>query len=403
MTEVGLSLSGKNLAVLVSTFGWYENRLQYVASFLEQKGYEVVILTTDFNHGKKEQIKNRYEQCTYIHVPPYSKNISLTRIRSHYSFAKQVRKQLESLQPSLIYVLVPPNCVIDQCAKYKSSDEKALLFADIIDLWPESLVKGRLPTPVRSMWRGMRAKGLAESDYVFTECDLYRERISEELPDNNVSTLRLCKPVIEPNREYADTVRKLREATRGSSNDSLRLGYVGSMNHILDIEGVAALIKAVTQNVRALEVHVIGDGESRDEFLEAMERAGADVTYYGRIYDQEEKIGILGACDYGINMMRKGVNVGLTIKSVDYLSMGLPIINNIEGDTWSIVEKELVGLNIERDNLQPAVESLSSVDSIPAYQQVVKCFKKFFSTSAFQENLSIGLNAALDKSIKISE
>ena len=43
--------------------------------------------------------------------------------------------------------------------------------------------------------------------------------------------------------------------------------------------------------------------------------------------------------------MKDSVFVGLTMKSMDYFATGLPLINNIKGDTWEIVEKEGLGVN----------------------------------------------------------
>ena len=40
--------------------------------------------------------------------------------------------------------------------------------------------------------------------------------------------------------------------------------------------------------------------------------------------------------------MKQEVFVGLTMKSIDYFEAGLPIINNIHGDTWNIVKDRVL-------------------------------------------------------------
>ena len=45
--------------------------------------------------------------------------------------------------------------------------------------------------------------------------------------------------------------------------------------------------------------------------------------------------------------MKTSVCVGLTMKSMDYFEFGLPIINNISGDTWNIVDNRLCGINVD--------------------------------------------------------
>ena len=64
-----------------------------------------------------------------------------------------------------------------------------------------------------------------------------------------------------------------------------------------------------------------------------MKSAGAEVFYHGKVFDSKEKNRIFETCHYGLNIMKDSVFVGLTMKSMDYFE-GLPIINNIQGDTW---------------------------------------------------------------------
>lgn len=82
-----------------------------------------------------------------------------------------------------------------------------------------------------------------------------------------------------------------------------------------------------------------------DLFLNRLNVAGATVKYHGIIYEESMKIQILGLCDLAFNLMKESVQVGLTIKSIDYFSMGIPIINNIKGDTWKLVEENCIGFN----------------------------------------------------------
>ena len=90
-----------------------------------------------------------------------------------------------------------------------------------------------------------------------------------------------------------------------------------------------------------------------------------------------EKINILAPCDYALNIMKDNVSVGLTIKSIDYLSYGLPLINNIKGDTWKLINDEKIGLNI-CDGL-----ILSRIDR----EMVLNCYRRHFTLKAFVNSL----------------
>ena len=50
------------------------------------------------------------------------------------------------------------------------------------------------------------------------------------------------------------------------------------------------------------------------------------------------------------------VYIGLTVKCIDYLQHGLPILNNIKGDTWALVEEHKAGFNIEENTIVDANE-----------------------------------------------
>lgn len=129
---------------------------------------------------------------------------------------------------------------------------------------------------------------------------------------------------------------------------------------------------------RKVQFHIIGDGEGRDNFLRAVKNTGCEVLYYGVVYDETEKIKILAPCDYGVNMMKDSVSVGLTIKSIDYFSYGLPIINNIKGDTWELVRKYGIGVNI--DGKPYILPKLNHVD-------VIDCFYRYFTRHVFEETV----------------
>lgn len=119
--------------------------------------------------------------------------------------------------------------------------------------------------------------------------------------------------------------------------DVIFLCYLGSINHLIDIDQICKVINMVIATGKKVEFRIIGKGELKDALLRSAKETGALVKYYGPIYDREEKLKILGTCDYGFNIMKDTVAVGLTIKSVECFSMGIPIINNIKDNTWKFV------------------------------------------------------------------
>ena len=46
---------------------------------------------------------------------------------------------------------------------------------------------------------------------------------------------------------------------------------------------------------------------------------------------------------------KQGLYIGLTVKCLDYLGNGLPIINNIAYDTSELVDRYHIGFNVKKD------------------------------------------------------
>lgn len=331
-------------ALILSCFEWYKERLEPIRELLVGRGYDVTVLTTDFNHTQKRPREERFEACTYVHVPPYRSNLSVQRIRSHLCFARVAARYLDRLRPELVYAVVPPNRIADHCRRYRQKHPDTRLIVDIIDLWPESMPLGRLKaTPPAKLWARWRDASLEAADHVFTECDLYRQKLA--LDPARASTLHLFKDQGDQERALVRACIDGRKA--GAGDGVIRFAYLGSMNHIIDIDGICGVLKGFIEAGHTCELVAVGGGEARERFEEAVRRTGCRTRFCGFVYDALEKARLLAPCDYAFNMMTGEVSVGLTIKSIDYLSYGLPLINNIRGDTWRLVEEEGIGVNVE--------------------------------------------------------
>lgn len=367
-------------AVLISGFGWYERRLEPVKQILNEK-YEVLVVLSDFLHISKKPVENKMEDCIYIHVPTYKKNLSLNRMFSHLIFAKSVFNLLKKEKPDLIYALIPPNGVATACKEYKRKNPSTKIVFDIIDLWPESIpMEGVKKTPPFKMWKNLRDKSLPFADYVFTECRLYQNILGKKIT-TECETLHLFK---EDSGEGKNSINKIFLVKEEENNNLIKLGYVGSINYIIDIESILVVIKTLKKRYKVI-VNIIGDGEKREHFIEKIKEVGAEVNYYGKIYDEKRKMDILGKCDYGLNLMIEKVKVGLTIKSLDYFSYGLPIINNIKGDTWEIIENKEIGVNFNGDTKDFLARI--KINNREIHMRTLDTYNEYFTKNIFENKI----------------
>ena len=217
-------------ALFISCFGFYKARIKPIKDIVIKNGYEVTVLIADFNHIKKQKIEKKHIECTYIQVPSYKKNLSLTRIYSHLVFGKEVNKQIKQIKPDFIYILVPPNNTARYCTKYKIEHPEIILILDIIDLWPESIpITYQDSIPFIKLWKKWRNDCISVADHIFSECDLYQKELSNIIISNKVSTLHLFRERTKEESVIVDTIAKKFK----SENGIVRFAYLGSMKDII--------------------------------------------------------------------------------------------------------------------------------------------------------------------------
>lgn len=361
----------------------YNTRTKYVEAVLKANGYMVEHLLSDFDHRSKKTYKaERSGTIHYLHVPAYSKNLSIKRIWSHIRFGQQVKDFVDSADYDLLYHCAPPNYTIMKLSKSKKKKDFKLI-TEIGDMWPESIPMGKgLKRVLRipfSIWARFRDKFLYNSDSVIAECDLFRDTIKQNSGIDHVQTLYFCK-------EFTGIGRAL-SYTPG---EVVSLCYLGSINNIIDVDMIGKVLQTMTERVSVI-FHIIGDGENRQTLVDVAEKSGAKIHYWGMVYDEGVKKSIFDKCHYALNIMKPEVFVGMTMKSLDYFSAGIPLINNIGGDIWKIVDAEKVGINISVDDYKEQISGL--LDLTPEQYRnlcdnVKETHRKHFSIDCVSETIS---------------
>ena len=270
----------------------------------------------------------------------------------------------------MVVSILPPNFLAKYLAAYKRRHPDVRLVFDIFDLWPEtfpsSKMKRLLALPF-SVWSGLRDHHLAEADRVLTECHMFQERLN--LSDEQAHTVFLA----------AQRPEGLEDAQELNA-ERIELCYLGAINNIVNIPAIAALAGELSQ-LRPVTVHIIGEGERREELVQAIRDAGAQAEFYGAIYDEAEKHRILTRCRFGLNLMRDSVCIGLTMKSVDYWKHDLPVINNIPADSARLVEAERIGLNLAPDTAK-RIAAMPAEECLAMRKNVRRVFDRCFDLPA---------------------
>lgn len=361
------------IALIVSSFDTFEERLELLKEYYESKGYQTTIILSDFKHFEKKKELEVKESYIYIPTKEYYKNLSIKRMKSHHYYAKDAFKQVEAMKPDLLHVVIPANSLAKEAWKYKSEHSNVKLYLDINDLWPESMPIGSLKTKFPfTIWKNLRDKHLDNADRIFTECNLY---IKELGLDNNpkVNTLYWAKK-----EQLAKSSPKL-------DNDKVHLCYLGSINNIIDIERIKMLCAGIAKR-KPVSLDIIGDGEKKDEFISELESVGVEVKHHGIIYDEVKKQELFDTCHYAINIMKDQVCVGLTMKSLDYFRGGIPIINTIKFDTHDLVDQWNIGYNLNDETVDMVCSTLVE-DNLKQRDNVAKMYEKLFNREAFMKRM----------------
>jgi nucleoside-diphosphate-sugar epimerase len=379
-------------AVCISCFNYYDNRLRYISEYMTKQGYEVTNITSDFDHIGKKRYQLSRPATIQLKVLAYQKNLSPRRILSHYGFSRSVYRALRQLDPELLYVMLPPNSLASVAARFKKENPCTLIF-DVYDLWPETFPLEKykkLLGFVFRRWSNMRDLALSSADIVITECAYYHDALRATGFGGVLQTLRLTR---EGQANAADSHIDI---------NRIEICYLGSINNIIDIDTIVLLLKKMNA-IRPAFLHIIGDGEARDLFLRALDEACISYQYYGAIFDSDVKSGMFEKCQYGLNIMRSSVYVGLTMKSIDYFMAGLPILNTIKGDTEALVHSNQIGFNLDVNHLDDTIIKIcsTSLDEWKAMKQrVLAVFREEFSIGAFNNKIELILSPYLYRSTK---
>lgn len=332
-------------ACFISSTNHYNVRTRKFVNDYVKKGYDAIYVTSDFDHmTKKRYYFNEYKNSKQLHVISYRKNLSISRILSHLMFSYKTFYMLLACKPELVYVEVPNNSLVKSSAKYKKINN-AEIIVDVFDMWPESMpvkTKNMIVNWGFDIWRNFRNKNLKFADQIWIECDYYRELLSAQKINLPMETKYL-------KLKNAETSIEMKV-----SEEEIDLCYLGSINNIIDISLIEKIVSEFEKNKRT-RIHIIGDGERKDEFLDILKKNSIEIIDHGKVYEIDKLQEIFNQCWFGINVLREDLAIGITMKSISYFRGGLPIINTVQGDTSRFVEECNIGINVDRHDVKSCV------------------------------------------------
>jgi len=352
-------------AIVISAYDYYEVRAKYIREILIQEGYNVEYLIASYNHHAKKQIDSCREEATLINTIGYKRNVSIIRFLSCFIFSFNVLKRVKTVRPSFVYSIIPPNSLCFFLGKRKKKLKYRLVF-DIIDSWPESFsirnsVIRVLSKPLLDIWKRMRDSSIVCADVilgvsnaalaVFPTCE---------------SPKRLFYPMPRSHAEI--------DLSNFKTDSPLSFCYVGGINKLLNIGRIVSILSSINK-IRPIEVHIIGSGERKNNFIDRLSRQNIKTIYHGELYDWPSKFLIYSSCSFGLNIPNKEAKVTMSLKGAEYLCASLPIINEAGGDTERLVALYKAGINTTSVSIENAARKIASF----TYQELIEYKKNAYT------------------------
>lgn len=361
--------------------GYRKQRYWLMSEAFVRAGHRVVFWTSDFSHARKTTRDVRLEtkdggiEVRFIPTLPYSKNVSLARLRSHRAYAKEwMRLALgnrtfehseHSNIPSLVITSTPTlSAAAAALAIGRALGSKVVV--DVMDAWPETFER-LLPRGFRwlarpflsGMYRTAR-RIYREADLVTGVCERYRELTGRDdyyLAYHGIG-LGLQSPVFCPRPHDTDK--------------RIRLVYAGNLGKTYDLE---TIVKAVEAN-GDFELDVAGFGS----FTCGCSR----VRFHGLLSEQDLQT-LLARCDVGIVPMKADSWVGVPYKFCDYSQAGLAIVSSLGGESFALLEKYHCGATYAAGDVRSLTAAIRTAMTLERGASQVMCAAEFDARKIYDD------------------
>lgn len=328
----------------------YPQRFATLARVLAGRGHEVVWWSSAFSHAEKRMRAVVADDLGYrlqlVSTPPYQRNVSLARILSHRSWARNLRREAEELvargelaKPDLVLASMPPMETVKLLHVFRRRWE-AVTVLDIMDRWPDTfcLVLPRVLHPMLALARAGLKRGLRQLDGISAQSEAflqYGRDLGASCPGH------VC---------YLGANRVEVSGERTSISQGLRLVYLGTMGRVYDLDTLVTAVLQLRNEGMAVSLDMVGDGDRRPELEKLARGAGTAITFHGRLEGVSLRR-VLEKAHLGVVPMFPVSGVAVPYKAGDYLAHGLGVVSSLPGELDALLGQYHCGNRYEAGNV----------------------------------------------------
>jgi glycosyltransferase involved in cell wall biosynthesis len=311
-------------------------RFRTIAEMLVAAGYEVDLITTDFQHWEKTHRdvasfpRQRHPfHIRFIEEPGYERNVDPRRLHSHAVAARHLTRLLDSSDYDLVYCEIPPNNIARAAAAYAARRDIPFI-VDVNDLWPEAM-RMALDIPV-----------ISDLLFIPLACDarsVYQQvtavvGTSDEYAARPLKDRAATAPAVETVTVYVgNDITEFDAGVRAYTAEVEKpagefwVTYAGTFGASYDI---ATLIRAggllKRKGYDDIRIVLLGDGPDRAALEQAAAQTDSPCCFLGyQPYDR--MAAYLAASDTVVNSLVEKAPQSIPTKIGDYLASARPLIN----------------------------------------------------------------------------
>ena len=347
----------------IECFESNNSRFVYIAKLLAMsKNNNVEIITSDFNHTKKEKFNKIGKldgvKITACHEPGYPKNVCLKRFNSHKKLSKNIKEYLEKRRkPDIIYCAIPSLAVGKIVAQYAEKNGVRFVI-DIQDLWPEAFkMVFKIPLLSNAIFYPMKR----QANYIYKCADdiiAVSETYCNRALKVNKKVKKGLSVFLGTDLNYFDECAKKNKVE--FDDDLVRIAYIGTLGHSYNIPIVIDAIRYLNdKGINNLKFIIMGDGPLKEKFESYAREKQIDAEFLGRL-EYAKMVGTLCSCDIAINPISRGAAQSIINKVGDYAAAGIPVVNTQENNEYrNLVEEYKIGFNCENNNSNDLAEKIN--------------------------------------------
>ncbi|KOS23850.1 glycosyl transferase [Bacillus anthracis] len=330
--------------------GSASNRMKNIYLELNERGYDVKILTSDPSYPNR----NLYQDSSYF----YDENIEKDIVRIHPKTRKYTRNLFRRLilyievafrlilaickdKEKYDYIFVStPSIFIPVAGMFAKRKMKAKLIVDVRDLWPESLIGIGF---FNKNWILKFAYKLeykiyhAADNIIINSKGFYSYISSTGIAPNRISFM--------PN---SLTEKELSTVPKKNISDQLTVIYTGNIGLAQDIEKLI-LIAEHLKEYKNISFKIIGYGYQKKELGESIEAKQLPNMQLIEPKNREDTLAEIVDADIAyVSLVEKDVfKKVLPRKVMDYMSMRKPIVADVAGYAKEVIEDAQCGFVTE--------------------------------------------------------